>query len=314
MIRFFAFIGLLLFLTGCGGKKETGPVTPLQHKVFSYLPDDTWYLVFMNVDELKKTELWENYFKESILGKNNYSNSFKTFEEETGVSLDNGISNIFTASSKKYRSFFVAIFNKNLEKVKKYFNENLSSTNLSGKKVYKEYKNSNELFYFINDSTLIVLRNKSYLKKLIGGENKSLLENEDFLETIKGITNKNQYWAAAGKGNYLINLFERSFGIEKDFSGNKLLKSVKEVTLSASFDDKVEVESDWNCKNSKDAYLLSTAVKGIIAMDLISKSNYALGKILQKTEIQTENNSINFHLKLNDNNLKEFKKLQLKKL
>lgn len=308
MIKFYFFIFSILFLIGCGAEEETDPITPLQRKVLGYLPYDTWYVSFMNVEELKQTGLWESYFKPSILGKNN-NDSFKTFEKETGVSLDNGITNIFTASSKKNRNFFVVVFDKNLKKIKKYFDENLFSFNLTDEKVYKEGKNSKGFFYFINDSTLIVLQDESYLNKLINGENISLLDNKNFLKTIKGISNKNQYWTASNRGNYLINLFEKNFGISKDFSGNKLLRSVKQVTLSASFDNIVRIESEWNCKNSKDAYLLSTAIEGIIAMDLISKSNYELGKILQKTEVQTKNNSINFYLKLNDKSLKDLKKV-----
>ncbi|MFZ0456583.1 MAG: hypothetical protein WCE54_16355 [Ignavibacteriaceae bacterium] len=303
----------LFFLGGCEKKEVIEPLTNTQKEALNYLPGDSRFVMFLNLTELRKTNFWDNYFKSSLLENNLDNQQFRKFEKGTGIGLNKGMSQIFISSNKNYRNAAVIILDKNSGNIKNSF-DNYSGflkENIYNKPVYMLKGKFPLQFYFVNDSILLVSSSLNYIKTIINKKNISLNNNREFIGAINSIRNKKQYWIATDKGQYAINYIRKFFNFEQKIPVNNVLKSIKSVTLSAEFDNGLDIESRLNCSDSKNAYLLSTAIKGALAMDLLSGGDYSFGKILQKTDVERLNKQINLQLELKGdeiNTLKDFAK------
>jgi hypothetical protein len=235
------------------------------------------------------------------------------FENETGAGLDNGISEIFLASGQNSYNTGIAVFDKNHGKIKKHYQNTgiYRNEQYKGKTIYISKEKYPINFYFINDSMLLASANKYYIRSIISGKNIPLKNNPRLTSLIKNIRNKDQYWIASDKGNYALSYVKNFFDITGKIPVNRITRSIKGVTLAADFGDGLEIESNLNCSNSKNAYLLSTGIKGALAMDLLSGGDHSLGKILQKTDVEAKSSQVNLQLILDDNEvntLKDFTK------
>ena len=262
--------------------------------------------MFLNLDELRGNDFWDNYFKSSIIENNSNSYWLQKFEKETGIGLNKGISQAIISSGADYKNAAVIILNSNFEKVKSNFeNQNyFTRYNIDKKTIYQSKGKHPLQFYFVNDSTLLVANDLNYIKMIISRKNNSLKMNKRFIAAINSIKNKKQYWIASDEGEHIVNYIRKIFNFEKKIPVNNVLKSIKSITLSAKFDDVLELESGINCSDPKNAYLLSTAIKGVLAMDLLSGGDYSFGKILQKTEVERLNSQINLQLELKGSEIK----------
>ena len=306
-------LSVLFFLGGCEKKEFIEPLTNTQKTAFGYLPYESGFVMFLNLDELRKTDFWESYFKSSLFENNSDDHWLRKLENESGVGLNNGISQIFISSGTDANDAAMIILDENSRNIKNNFdnNKDFIKKNIADKSIY-ELKGKFPLkFYFANDTMLLVAKDLNYIKSVINKKNNSLNNNKIFIGTIKSIKNKKQYWIASDKGEYIVDYITKFFNFEKRIPVNNILKSIKSVSLSAKFEDGLDLESKLNCSNSKNAYLLSTVIKGALAMDLLSGGDYSFGKILQKTDVERQNSQINIQLELGKDEiitLKDFAK------
>ena len=161
---------LALFLIGgCEKNEIIEPLTSTQKEAFNYLPGESRFVVFMNFEELKKTDFWDNYFKSSILENKSDEQRFRKFERGTGVGLNKGISKIFISSTRNFRSAALIILDKNSRKIKTNFDSysGFIKENINNKSVYKLNGEFPLQFYFVNDSILLAASSLNYIKTVI---------------------------------------------------------------------------------------------------------------------------------------------------
>ena len=303
----------LFFLGGCEKNEVIEPLTSIQKEALNYLPGESRFVMFLNLTELRKTDFWDNYFKSYLLENKTDDQRFRKFEMGTGIGINKGISQIFISSNKYYRDAAVIVLDKNYRNVKNNFEnyEDFIKESINNKPVYSLKGKFHLQFYFVNDSVLLASSSLNYVKSIINKKNRSLNNNKEFLNVINSIKNKKHYWIATDNGEYAINYIRKFFNFEQKIPVNNVLKSIKNVTLSAEFDNGLDIESRLNCIDSKNAYLLSTAIKGALAIDLLSGGDYSFGRILQKTDVERLNKQINLQLELKGeeiNVLKDFAK------
>jgi hypothetical protein len=307
---FVMFLAMFLLAMGCKTDTSNDPISAKQLEIFSLLPGETQFIMYMNLNALRGTEFWENYFKGSLEG-NSGNDWLSKFESETGVGLKKGVSEIYTTSSWKGNNTIVVQFDRNLSKVKNYFKNSgyFIKENLAGSEVFRQHGNNNSIFYFTGGSTLLIAADKKYLENVINGKNNSISENKSLIDLITLIKNKNQYWMAANQGSYAAILLEKLPAVNGNTAMRDMLKSIKQVTLSAEFDDGVILESIWGCKDQKDAYLLSTAIKSALALNLLSERDYALGQLLKDLKIKRDDERVNFLLSLDHDDIQKLKNI-----
>ncbi len=185
-IRCFCSITLFIRLRE---KKQPDVLTKSQQEMFSYLPSETQFVLYMNLSELRKTEFWNDYFKSSIT-RDTLNNWLKDFEAKTGTGLSQGISEIISSTTWDGNDLFGVRFDRNYEKVKGYF--------LDDNKFYKEKTDGNVIFslkdgsdakfYFAKDDLLLILKNEKYLKQLLSGTSKKFDKENRLFSVIQKIT------------------------------------------------------------------------------------------------------------------------------
>ena len=309
------FLGTLLVLVSFGGCKKNEAIQPLtssQKEAFNYLPAESRFVMYVNLNELRKTEFWGGYFKSPILENKLDNKWFYKFESKTGIGLNDGISQVFFSSGRDF-NIAVIVFNKNFKKVRNYFEDkdNFIKESFGDKTVYKAKEKLTIQFYFVNDSTLLTANNFNNIESVLSGKS-SLIKNKDLLSgLINSIKYKRQYWIATDEGMAAVNYIKNFIDFNDKIPVKHILKSVKGITLSIQLNGEVNIESCWNCNDSRNAYLLSTAIKGALALDLLSDGNYSISRILQKTEVERTNSQINLQLELKGDDitaLKDFAK------
>ncbi len=310
VLLFFALISFLF--AGCSERQKTKPISKLQWELFGYLPKSTQLLVFVNLNEVRKTEFWTNNL---IFVRNDLKSYqwFNEFEQTTGTGLVSGISHILAANTSDGTKIIGILFDINLNKIHKYFEEHFLSVQIDGKECYEIKSGKSPVFYFVNKSTLFVINNRNVLKRMIQPDFSSLKSNKKFVKVVREIEYKNQFWIVAKKGKDLIPLMKKITGFGEDLSQKSLLKSVGSISASANFSGKIQFRSSWYMNGKKSAYLLETAVRSALAMDLFIKKSYELGKILEKMTVQRNNNEVNFYLNLNKNDINILSELVKKK-
>ncbi len=312
-LLFFSLIFLCIYAAGCKNEEKVDPVTPSQQKTFGYLPGDTQFLLYANLSSLRNSEFWDGFIKNSLQGRNSTSWLYN-FENQTGLGLGHGVKEIFLATTWKGINAVAVNFSGSFKKVKGFFNagNGFEAAGYHNVKYYHLKKNKKSVFVFKDDSTLLILNNEKYLKRQIDGETKVLSENSNFMNIVGEIKNKNYYWFATDKGSYAAEIVKLVMGANKALPAKKLISSIKSITLSAKFDGDVSVESGLGCANSADAYLLSSAIKSAIAMDIIQSRNPLIGKLVERAAIKRISNKIKLNLNLSRDDIESLRILAKK--
>ena len=313
-------LGLLIACSGCVKKVEIDPISSSQWRVFEYLPGETQFVLYMNLNELRKTEFWESYFKYSLKQNQNsleemdVDNWVKEFENQTGVGLNDGISEIYISSTWMGNNIVAVTFDKNFKKINDYFRDSdrFKKIQKHDRVIFAGKSKISADFYFPNDSLLLIVNKNDYIDKLIGNKVNSIKNNKRLISVIKKIRCKKHYWMATDKGNYAAALLEKLLNINQELKVRNLINSIEGISLSAEFKEGINIESLWNCSSSKDAYLLAAAIQTALSMDLFKNENTLLAKLFEKIEIKRENSQINFQIDMDKSDIEEFKSLAKK--
>ncbi len=315
MNKIFLFILITFLITGCSKHEAPENFSELHIESLNFLPEDSQFILYMNLNELRKSEFGREYF-ETTADDTAMIGWLNEFENATGVGIESGISEFFTAATWSNNNIWVIHIDKNFEEVKKYFNtdKQFSRIELEGESVYSYDRNRLLRIYFAGKSQIIISNNSEYLSLIIKKKNRSVKENENFLKIIKNIKYKNHYWMATNTGGYAAALVERLSKSNGSIAGSQILNTIQSITLSAQFDDGVTVASDWLCKDGKDAMLLSTAMKGAIAMGIFNNGNDALNMLLKKVNISYNSSFVDLNLSLTKSDIKKIKQITNKNL
>jgi hypothetical protein len=310
MVKVSSIFPLIFILVSCGNRTTTDRISDTQWKLFNYLPYNTEYLLYANLYAINKTGFAIEHFIPQF--ENDSSKGWiNKFEHETGINLNDGISEIVISNTTTDQSVILISFNKNYELIKKYFKENIDfEKNIYNEEEIYTLKGKSNTGVYLPGTNLVIVANKaSYLDSLITGNFKGISSNENFISIIKNITNKENVWMATDKGAFAAGLFDRLAGKDSKLLSPEILSSIDNMTVSAEFNDGADIETVLGCSTTGNAYLLSVAVEGAIAMNILSEKNPKLGKIFNKMDVNREGNLIRFKINLSNSNLNDIKLL-----
>ncbi len=318
MKKRFVFLLLLnLSFIGCKGHDENNPITKSQlhsdrfrWEIFSFIPEESQMVMYVNLKDIRNTESWDTFFK-PYFNQSDAKFRLHEFKKATGFRIEANASELISSITEDGNSLVAVSFNKNIKNVHKYFGDEnkFSISRIKGKKVYQIKNRVNEKFIFSNDSTLIMFSDTDYLEEVLNNENESLKSNKEFIGLIERIKNKNKFWLAVNDGKATFSIIRKIIGDFKDVPGKKLIRSIKKLTISADFENGMNVESNLICNSRKNSYLLSAGISSAVAMDIISNKNFILGKVTKNLHVSTDNNEVQLKVKLNENEIKELNNL-----
>lgn len=298
------FIPLLLI--GCSEEKKSDKITRSQWAALNYLPYNTYYLMFINLDILRETK-FDNSYLPGPLNTEENANWLSDLEKKTGIGIRNGISQIYISSSWDDNNVVVAFIPGGKEKLSSYFNDKTKFTKKNDGSFTLNDKTTTS-FYFPDDSTMIVFNNYNYFNKVISNNYKNVKGNKQFIHLLKEISIKNSYWMIADDQAYVRYLITKLLGHRLDDTGN-LLKSISSLTLATATGKEPIVEVNLKCLKKQDAIALSTAIRTALVMDLFSGADYELNSILKKTEVEREGTIVSLNLNLNKQDINKLKEI-----
>ena len=306
---FLIILGILIFFNGCSREENGQPLNNNQLNVLSYFPQNIGYLLYANIYELRKTEYWKRLF--DTRKSNKFSPFTKNAGKIIGINFSKDVEQIYIGGDWNH-SIIVGILidNKKLKVLKHLRNKNeFSSEVIHGKEVFS-LRNKNSLhFYLVKNSFLLITNDESYINNSLNKVHNSLTDNKNLLSIINSIRDKNYFWVATDKGIESLNYFKHVLHIKRYIPHQDLLQKIKSMTFSLGLDKEFSIGSDWNAYNSKDAYLITAAIKGAITMNLLSVDNYELAKIIKKTKVKQYDSKINFKLNLTEKDVLVLHKL-----
>lgn len=303
---------LLFFSDGCQSDNQPEPLSKEQLEVFDYLPRQSEFVLYMNANQLRQTSFWVDYFKKSL---NSYQNQnwLGEFESATGTGINNGVAEVYLAASWAGKNIFVIRFDKNYDRIKEYFNNSYSSDLINGKKIYSEKSNPLSQFYFISDSLLLIANNIEFISSITSNEFNSLKENAEMMTGINNVKRKEYYWMVTDQVTYVSSLIEQLIDLKGNEDARKMFGSIKNISLSVSFEDDVELSSLWELSNEKDAFLLSVAMRSAISNNLPGNMDDRLKEIIKKIKIKRDDNIVSLDLTLVEKDINELQNLSKEK-
>lgn len=311
MLRISVFVILsLLMLQSCSEEIKVDTLSDSQSSALDILPANTQFLLYSNFKELRKTDFWENLLSESF--KNDQQNNWlQEFEKETGYGFNKGVSEVFTSTTWGGINTFIISFDNHSGKLRDYFRnkKNFRTILIKGTEIFQPVENPSSFFYFKNDTLLIIINDVEYLNDLLAEKHKPLSSNSNFIGIVNNIRYKNHYWMATDKGSYAAILLEQIGGKNNIPQVRDLVKNINEITLSAHFGSGVDIESNWGCSDTKSAYLLSTALRSALALELFSDIDIALSKVLENTRIRRDERVVKISLALDEKAITKLRSL-----
>jgi hypothetical protein len=310
MRSFIHFAVVILAFAGCEKQIEVSPISASQWNVFRYLPENTQLLMFIGFENLRQTNHWQQFI-DTTLGSNPAGKWLDDFESETGAGIRQGIAEVYTASTWDGNSTTVVLFTKNFRAVSAYFENPLrfNAKEFDGHKIFNMRGKSSSNFCLIDQSILLIANNEEYLLSVLRGEGNSFKNNDRFISIIQQIQFKDHYWIATDNGSYAALLIEKLLSTKKELPAKEILGSIQDISISADFADGVNISSIWKCKDSKNAYLLSAAIRSAIALDLLAGHDKILHSLFDKMEIVRKSDKINFEISLNKKDIEDLQSL-----
>lgn len=303
----------LIFCFGCNNEDQPESLTNEQLEAFNYIPHGSEFVLFMDLNQLGRTDLWQEYFKKSLDGYQK-QNWLSEFESATGVGMDDGIAEVYVATSWAGNNLFIIRFDKNIDKIKNYFESSFSSYLSNTKKIYFKESNPSAEYYIANKSLLLIVNNHETIASITSDVFKSIKENGEMMTAINNIQKKKYYWMVTDKGSYasiLISQLANSGGSEV---AREMFSSIKSISLSGSFESGAEFASIWELSNEKDAFLFSVAIRSAISNYSPKNVNGRIKEILNSIKVKRDNDKVSLDLTVDQKDLSDIQNLLKQKM
>ncbi len=237
LILFLLIVNCVLLFAGCSRRFEPEPLTLSVKQNLALLQTDPQFVMYFNFKKMRETEFWHNFISDSLFNsEHNFGNFLNTLKNATGVSISNGIDELYFSNSWIGDNAMVVkgTFDKN--RINDYVSSDSDYTKISypGSITVYNQKSSHFYFYFKDDFTVC---GSNYLKQIENTFNvkdtsqAGLLTNADFMKTIEHIEYKDNLWMMSGQKLFIRGIFENFSELGKS-GKNKIPESSVQDTLN----------------------------------------------------------------------------------
>jgi hypothetical protein len=296
---FFFFLIPLLIISSCA-RENPQPIDVSMKERFKYLPYDPQILIYFNLKEIWKTSFRENFFETQLEEKR--KNQLDEFVKFTGLNLEKDVDELILANEWSESSTIIVKGNISPDKIKEYFNQKSSSN-----------RNNQLKFKIIDEHTIIAVNNNErYVSIENLGREKSILSNHEYMSIINSTRYKDQFWIATTQSSVVSELIEKGAAIAKKEKVRELTNSIRHINLSAKFNDGIEINSNWQCKDEASAVLLKSVLNGIVSMATLTSPNDQLVNELSRMDIFLNGKNVELEMKISEEKIKEIRNSKLK--
>jgi hypothetical protein len=306
-MKFILLILAVSFLFPCCSRKDPGELNFTMPEIINYLPANSGVIAYCNLDEIRRTN-----FKDDLAdGSLGFSSRWlEELEVNTGIGLVNGFSEVCTGKSLEGSTVTILSISGERNKIRNYFSEreNFSIKDKDGNNIFKLDEDPSLYFYILKDSILFVSDYEEYILSLNENEKKPPAKNKNILEAAVNIAGKNHFWIATDQPSFGSLFLKKIFGVDETEKIKGITGYLRCMSIGIFFSDKAELTSVLSCSSTKNAFVLSSAIKGALALDLLSVRKYELKEILEKVKLDRDNDDIFVNVNLEADDIRKFKK------
>jgi len=338
----FVICNLAFIICNCSKKLNPEPLSLSVKQNLALLQSDPQFVMYFNFQKMRETGFWKKFVSDSLINsEKNFGNFLGLLKQATGVSVTNGIDELYFSNSWIGDNAMVVKGTFDKKRVDDYVTKDTLYKKLPYPNNITVYKQSevNFYFYFKDDFTVCA---SNYLKQVEGAmaitdtSKTGLLTNDIAMKTIENIKYKDNLWMMSNQRLFIRGIFENFSEMNK--KGNKppanerdtistdstsngvdltsIYKKISSVSLALKMSDDLDLIMQNNCEDEKSAGELKNRVEGIIALIKISsslgnKKPPAVMKLLDKIEINIFDKTVLLEAKLDEQNITEIRKQKL---
>ncbi len=329
----FIICNLSIIICNCSKKLNPEPLSLSVKQNLAMLQSDPQFVMYFNFKKMRETDFWNKFISDSLINaERNFGNFLGILNKATGVSISNGIDELYFSNSWIGDNALV---------VKGTFDKNRVNDYVSKDTLYKKlpypgnitvYKQTevNFFFYFKDDFTVCASNYLNHVESTIpvtDTSNSGLLTNDGLMKVIEQIKYKDNIWMVSNQKLFIRGIFEnfadmsKRNKVEKDTSSeesglNAIYKKVSSVSFAVKMNDNLEIIMQNECTDNKSAEELKNKVEGIIAVvklssALTNKKPAAAMRLLDEIDINVYDNVVLLEAKLNEQQITDIRKQKL---
>lgn len=340
-LLFLIFVNCSLLIINCGEKLDPDPLDINVRNNLAYLQSDPQFVMYFNFKKMRDTKFWEQFISDSLFSsERNFGSFLNTLKEATGVSISNGIDELYFSNSWLGENALLIKGTFDKKRVADYVSKDSLYTKIdypNGQVVFKQVE-TNFNFYFKDDFTLCA---SNYLKHIentftVSDTSKTgLLSNSDMIKEIERIKYKENLWMISNQKLFIRGIFENFSDMGKskknklpggenetmpvdttETSGGgelfEIYKKISAVSFSMKMTGDLEIVMQNECEDAKSATELKNRFEAVIALAKLSstftnKKPTPVIKLLDKVEINVFDKTAVLDARLNENDIKEIR-------
>ncbi len=339
-------ICFLLFEWGCSRRFEPEPLSLSVKQNLALLQSDPQFVMYFNFKKMRETEFWQKFMSDSLFkSERNFGNFLSTLKNVTGVSISNGIDELYFSNSWIGDNAMVVKGTFDRNRINEYVKTDTQFTKIpypNGITVYNQVE-AHFYFYFKDDFTVCA---SNYIKQI---ENTfevrdttqaGLLTNADAVKTIERIKYKDNLWMMSGQKLFIRGIFENFSGLGKlgkdkipESSGNDsivtedstgenqsdllgLYDKIDAVSFSVKMTKDLDIVMQNECLDNNSAIELKNKIDAVIALSKLSsqfskKKDKTMIDILDKINSTVHDKTMILDIKLEDEQVASIRKKKI---
>lgn len=336
--------GFSFLFFDCSKRLEPDPLPLSVRQNLALLQTDPQFVMYFNFKKMRESDFWKKFISDSLFqAEKNFGNFLFTLKQATGVSISDGIDELYYSNSWFGDNAIVVrgVFDK--KKVEDYVKSDTFYQKLSYPDNIIVFKQTeiNFYFYFKDDFTVCA---SNYLKMIENTMNirdtsvAGLLTNTDAMKVIENVKHKENLWIMSNQKLFIKGIFENFTEMNKpddklpEISGMDSLtkedttstkdekfdlasvyKKIAAVSFSIKMSDELEIIMQNECESDKAAEELKNKLEGLTALiklstSLSQKKPSAVINLLDDLKFSAYDKTTLVQVKLDEKKINEIRK------
>lgn len=325
----------LLFAGGCSRRFEPEPLSLTVKQNLALLQTEPQFVMYLNFKKMRDTEFWQMFISDSLFNsERNFGNFLNTIKEITGVSISNGIDELYFSNSWIGDNAMVVKGTFDRNRINEYVKTDTQFVKIpyqNGITVYNQVE-AHFYFYFKDEFTVCASNYISQIESTFEVKDTSqagLLTNADAMRTLERIKYKDNLWMMSGQKLFIRGIFEnfselgksnknklpeqpnRDSIITEDSTGEKqydllgLYDKIEAVSFSLMMTSDLDIVMQNECADNNSAIELKNKIDAVIALSKLSsqfskKKDKTMLEILDKIDLAVHDKTMLIEVKLKD--------------
>ena len=299
--------------------------------------------MYFNFKKMRETQFWSKFISDSLFNsEKNFGNFLYTLKQATGVSISNGIDELYFSNSWTGENAMVVKGTFDRNKINNYVNKDttFSRINYPNNVVVYNLSTQHFYFYFKDDFTVCA---SNYIKQMEGTfsvkdtSQTGLLSNPESMAVIEMIKYKDNLWMMSDQRLFIRGIFENlsqmnkpekektpgSLPMDSLFAADTskssesaisdLYQKIKAVSFSLKMTDKLDLVMQNECEDVNSAKDLKNRIDGIVALAKLSaqlsmKKQSSILKVLDKLNSSVNEKTLFLEMNLDDQQITDIRK------